>query len=205
MMIPPASAPSSATSARRRSHAIRTVMLLVLGLLLVSREGAAQARVGRDSSTRLTRYGRDLLYGTVLGFGYAGIDQWRNDPVEWGSGSSGYGKRLASNVGEFAIQETVTDLLAAAMNRPLDYQPCHCHDMGERIGWALEGAITDPTPGGHHLIAVPRIVGAYAGSFAQASWRPNTPAGRTRIALVNGTTSLLIGAGINLFHEMRAH
>ena len=64
------------------------------------------------------------------------------------------------------------------------------------------GSVTDPMPNGRHPIAVPRIVGAYAGSFAQASWRPDD-GNRVSTALVNGTVSLLIGAGINLFQEAR--
>jgi hypothetical protein len=176
---------------------------IVLSLLVpaLGREAGAQIRVGRDSSTRLNRFGRDLAYGTALGFGYAGVDQLRNDPAEWGKGWRGYEKRLASNIGEFVIQETVTDALAAAMHRPLDYQPSHSRRWSRRVGWALQAAVTDPLPNGRHPIAVPRIVGAYAGSFAQASWRPATPSGRTRTALVNGTSSLVIGAVINLYHE----
>jgi hypothetical protein len=145
------------------------------------------------------------VYGTALGFAYAGVDQLRNDPVEWGKGWHGYERRLASDVGEFVIQETVTSALAAAMNRPLDYQRCRCRGTGDRIAWALKSSITDPTPHGHRAFAFPRIIGAYAGSFAQAAWRPDTPAGRTRTALVNGSVSLLIGTGINLFYELRPH
>jgi hypothetical protein len=163
----------------------------------------AQSRVGSDSSTRITRYGRDLVYGTGMGFVYAGVDQWRNDPVEWGKGWPGYEKRLASNVGEFLVQETVTEILAGAMNRPLDYQPSPHRKTAARIAWALQQSYTDLMPDHTHPIAIPRIVGAYAGSFAQASWRPATSSGRTRIALVNGTTSLLVGAVINLYHEAR--
>ena len=167
------------------------------------RPARAQSRIGSDSSTRLARYGHDLAYGTALGFGYAGVDQWRNNPAEWGKGWPGYEKRVASNVGEFVIQESVTDVLAAAMNRPLDYQPSPHRKTSARIAWALQRAYTDPMPDHTHPLAVPRIVGAYAGSFAQASWRPATSSGRTRIALVNGTTSLLFGALINLYHEAR--
>jgi hypothetical protein len=159
--------------------------------------------VGSDSSTRAARYGHDLVYGAALGFVYAGVDQLRTDPPEWGKGWPGYEKRLASNLGEFVIQESVTDLLAAAMNRPLDYQPSPHRKASARIGWALQRMFTDPMPDDTHPIAVPRIVGAYAGSFAQASWRPGTGSSRTRITLVNGTTSLLIGGVINLYHEMR--
>jgi hypothetical protein len=139
-------------------------------------------------------------YGTVEGLGFAGVDQLRDDPVEWHRGWRGYGQRAASNVGEFYIQEAVTEGLAAAMNRPLDYVPCQCRNDGARVLSALRGALFDQMPHGHFTLAVPRIVGAYAGSFAQAQWRP-ADVSRTQAALVNGTTSLALGAVIDLYHE----
>ncbi|HEY4305014.1 MAG TPA: hypothetical protein VGM82_11135 [Gemmatimonadaceae bacterium] len=171
-------------------------------LCLVATSAHAQWRVGNDSASRWTHYGRSIVYGTALGFGYAGIDQWRKEPPEWGDGWDGYKKRAASNIGEFVIQESVTEGLAAAMHRPVDYQHCHCGSTMKRIGWAIRGAVTDPMPNGSHPLAVPRIVGAYAGSFAQASWRPSD-SDRTTVAIVNGTTSIALGALINLFYEFR--
>lgn len=158
-------------------------------------------RVGADSATRLTRLGRDLAYGSAEGLAFAGVDQLSDSPPEWGHGWPGYERRAASNVGEFVIQESVTEGLAAVMHRPLDYMRSPKHDTGDRIAWALHGAFTDEMPDGTHPLATPRIVGAFVGSFAQASWRPGNHADRTRVALVNGATSLVIGAGINLFHE----
>ena len=177
----------------------------MLGAALVcvaSSLARAQVRVGRDSSTRLNRFGRDLIYGTGEGLLFAGVDQLRNEPPEWGKGGEGYRKRAFSDVGEFVIQEGTTEALAAAMHRPLDYERCRCRGAWNRLRWALWGSVTDPMPDGRHPIAVPRIVGAYAGSFAQAAWRPSD-GDRVRTAVVNGTVSLLIGAGINLFQEAR--
>jgi hypothetical protein len=185
-----------------RRASIPLLVLLVLAALSPS-QSAAQSRVGSDSATRTTRYWRDLAFGTALGAGWALVDQQRNDPPEWGRGWHGYERRLASDVGEFVIQESVTHVLAAMLNRPLDYQPCPCRRVSRRLGWALQAAVTDPMPQGTHPIAIPRIVGAYAGSFAQAIWRPATSSSRTRTALVNGTVSLFIGAGINVFKELR--
>lgn len=182
---------------------IACALLLVASVALAPVEARAQSRVGSDSSTRMSRYGHDLVYGVALGFAYAGVDQLRTDPPEWGKSWHGYERRLASNVGEFVIQETVTDVLASMMDRPLDYQHCRCAGTWRKIGWAAQSSVTDPLPDGHRALAVPRIVGAYAGSFAQAAWRPATASGRTRTALVNGTISLIIGAGINLFYELR--
>lgn len=164
---------------------------------------AAQGRFGSDSATRLTRFGRDVAYGTIEGLGYAGIDQWRNDPVQWGKGWTGYGRRAASDIGEFYIQEVTTAGLSAVMNRPLDYARCECKEFGDRFGNALRGALFDKMADGKQSLAVPRIVGAYVGSTAQATWRPATTSGRVETALVNGTTSLAIGALINLYHEFR--
>ena len=180
-----------------------TLVLAALTVSAMSTPAAAQSRVGRDSSTRIARYGHDLIYGTALGFVYAGVDQLRNDPIEWGKGWPGYERRVASDAGEFIVQETVTDILAGVMDRPLDYQRCRCHDTGGRAAWAVVSAVTDPTAGGGHVLAVPRIVGAFAGSFAQAAWRPATATNRAQVGLVNGATSLLIGAGINLYYEFR--
>ena len=162
----------------------------------------AQARVGKDSVTRLMRFGRDVVYGTAEGLAFAGVDQLREEPAQWGTGWSGYGKRAASNVGEFLIQEGVTEGLAAAMNRPLDYTRCDCNRTGARIAWALAGALTDRMRDGTRRFAVPRVVGAYSGSFAQAAWRPDTE-DRARTAIVNGSVSLGIGALINLYREFR--
>src|SRR5436309_11791617 len=138
-------------------------------LLLAPCLATAQVRVGHDSSTRLNRFGRDLVYGVGMGLVYGEFDQLRNDPPEWGAGWDGYRRRAASDVGEFVIQEGVTEAFAAGLHRPLDYERCRCRGFGNRARWALWGSLTDPMPNGSHPVAEPRIGGAYAGSFAQAS------------------------------------
>ena len=122
-----------------RSSAVLAALLLTLA----SQVAPAQVRVGRDSSTRLNRFGRDLVYGTGLGLAYAEVDQLRNEPPQWGSGWEGYRRRAASNIGEFVIQEGVTEALAAAMHRPLDYTRCPCRGFGDRLGWVTDSAYYD--------------------------------------------------------------
>jgi hypothetical protein len=176
--------------------------IAILAVFIGAAPARAQVRVGSDSSTRLQRFGRDALYGTALGLVYGAVDQLRHQPPEWGTSWNEYDRRAASDIGEFLIQEGTTEALAAALKRPLDYERCRCGNTSRRIRWALLGAVTDPMPNGSHPIAVPRIVGAYAGSFAQTTWLP-ARSNRLQSALVNGSTSLLIGAGINLFQEFR--
>jgi len=161
-------------------------------------------RVGRDSATRLTRFGRAVGYGAIMGVAYAGVNQINDQPTEWGRNWNGFGKRVASNLGEFLIQESVTDGVAAIMKRPLDYTPCRCRGTADRIGYALGGAVTDQMPRGKHPIAIPRILGAYAGAYAQSTWRPDSRS-RLEQTLLNGTTSIAVAGLINLCHEFKRH
>jgi len=189
---------NTSASGSRRRFAIAAASLLVIAAA-APHSARAQARIGNH--TRLQRFGIDLGYGALMGLAFAGIDQARNDPPEWGGGGKGYARRAASNVGEFVIQEGVTEGLAAAMNRPLDYKHCKCQNTGARIRHALLGAVTDEMPDGSHKFAVPRVTGAYVGSFAQAAWRPNGGRNWAQVGLGRGTASIAVGGLINLFHE----
>lgn len=186
-------------SARGRAGIGRSIVFAATLAAGLAAPVAAQARIGNH--TRLERFGIDLGYGVLLGLAFAAYDQSRNDPPQWGKGGEGYAKRAASNVGQFVIQESVTEGLAAAMNRPLDYTHCKCQGFGPRTRHALLGAVTDEMPNGSHPFALPRVVGAYAGSFAQSAWRPEGSRNWLQLGLGRGTVSLAIGAGINLFHE----
>lgn len=189
----------SSSRARHLRRIASPALLLLASVVFVPSRGGAQ----QDTTQRMKRYTHNLGYGAALGFLYAGVDQLQNDPSEWGKGWPGYGNRLASNIGEFLIQETVTDLLSAALHRPLSYVYCPCNGTTHKVEWALQSSVTDVLANGRRAPAYPRIIGAYAGSFAQAAWMPET-SNQTRTALVNGTVSLLIGAGINLFYELRS-
>jgi hypothetical protein len=184
---------------RHRTSVARTTALTTTLVLSVAMPVAAQN--GNGNHTRLERFGVALVYGTLTGLAFAGIDQARNDPPEWGRGGEGYARRAGSNVGEFVIQEGVSEGLAAVMNRPVGYTRCKCTGNSPRIRHAVFGAVTDEMPNGSRKFAVPRVVGAYVGSFAQGAWRPNGGRNWLQLGLARGTASIALGAGINLFHE----
>jgi hypothetical protein len=189
----------------RRAPTRIALLAVAAALAVLPSAVAAQLHVTKDSLSRWTYFGRSLVYGTATGLAYAAFDQAIKSPSEWGNGWAGYGRRAASNVGSFVIQEGVTEGLAAAMNRPVDYTRCKCRETNKRVEWALKGAITDQMPDGTHPIAVPRIVGAYVGAFAQSTWRPAGPVVSSRAwrAVIQGTTSLALGGAINLWYEFR--
>ena len=105
--------------------------LLACSFVVIAAPSGAQVRADHGRHTRLQRFARDMAFGTVEGLALAGVDQARNRPLEWGTGTAGYGRRAASNVGEFVIQDSVTEGLAAALKHPLDYTRCRCGNISE--------------------------------------------------------------------------
>jgi hypothetical protein len=61
--------------------------------------------------------------------------------------------------------------LAALMHRSTDYQPCHCHGFGRKVGHALVETFTDRRDDGSRALSTPRFASAYAGSFTELAWR----------------------------------
>jgi len=179
---------------------LKIVLAAAIGALAIANTAIAQKYPGYDSTSRENRLARDVVYGTIMGVAFSGVDQWRDDPEEWGDSWNGYGKRVASGLGGFFIQEGVTYGLSTAMNRPMAYTRCRCTGNGKRTSWALRGALFDQMGDGSRPLAIPRIAGAYAGSFAQVAWRPHT-GNNAWLGLTRGTSSLAIGALINLYHE----
>jgi hypothetical protein len=189
----------NSTAALLARRLVSCALIASASVVLAPVQAHAQNVTNTDSLTRMGRYMHNIGYGAALGFVWAGVDQLQDDPDDWT-----YGQRLASGLGEFLIQETVTDGLAWAMHRPMIYPYCTCDHTTNRIGWGLKLGVLDQLPNGKLTPAWPRIIGAYAGSFAQASWRPAN-GDRTQTALLNGTISLLIGGGVNVYHELRHH
>ena len=195
------------TRADVSSRLARVLSLVVFIAAVASvRPLAAQSRVGPDSADRLTAYGRNMVKMSIGGLGYATWDQFTNNPRQWDHSWSGYGKRIESNVGATAIQDTVTEGIAYVMDRPVTYSRCKCTGTSNRVTWALKGTVTDQMPDGSAPIAVPRIVGGYVGAYARTTWFPsNTGNSRATRTLIDGTTTLAVSAVINLTYEFLVH
>ena len=130
----------------------------------------------------------------------AGIYQWRDRPVEWGQGASGYGKRYASEFGRNAIQQTVIYGLDTAMGLDTGFRKSNRKEFFPRMTDALAENVTSRTRTGKRVFSVPRISGVYAGGIISAeTWYPERY--NYKEGLRRGTVSLLAGFGINLIRE----
>lgn len=116
-----------------------------------------------------------LTYGIYLKTGFFALgDQATNSPPEWGGGIGGYGKRVGSRFGQFAIQNT----LSTAGNLLLQYEPrydrCRCDGFAPRLKHALLRNFVTYNRSEHELR--PQI-GLYAGAMGAgmiaSTWKPN--------------------------------
>ncbi len=198
-------------------------MLMVCAVTIVAAVGVYSQEITKDDSkpvvvnqqttttqdyvfpTHRERFNR-YLKSTVGPFrlawsaGAAGIDQWRDHPEEWGQGMKGFGRRYASNLGQNAIQQTVTYGLDEAFGLDTGFKKSTREGFGNRLKDALIQNVTSRTKSGKRVVSVPRFAGAYSGAIiSRETWYPERYSNKD--GLRAGTGSLLTGFGINLLRE----
>ena len=132
--------------------------------------------------------------------GAAGVDQWRDHPEEWGQGMKGFGRRYASNLGQNAIQQTVTYGLDEAFGLDTGFKKSTREGFGNRLKDALIQNVTSRTKSGKRVVSAPRFAGAYSGAIiSRETWYPERYSYKD--GLRAGTGNLLTGFGINLIRE----
>ena len=155
---------------------------------------------------RLNRYlwetfGPLTLVGVAVAAGY---DQGQNNPPEWKKGGSGYGKRFASRMGQYAIEQTTSYALSEAFRLDTGFEKSQRHEFSERLGDALIQNVTSRTRSGKRIISAPRLVGVYVGGLVPAlTWYPSRFSYKD--GLREGTYSLAAGFAVNVLREFIFH
>jgi hypothetical protein len=112
----------------------------------------------------------------------------------------GYGRRYASNLGQNAIQQTVTYGLDEAFGLDTGFKKSTRDGVGARVKDALIQNVTSRTKSGRRVISAPRLAGAYSGAIiSRETWYPDRYSYKD--GLRAGTGNLLTGFGINLIRE----
>jgi hypothetical protein len=151
---------------------------------------------------RFDRYVKDSVgpFGLARTAFAAGIDQWRDNPEEWGQGMKGYGKRFASGMGRNAIQQSLTYGLDEALGVDTAFQRSGREGAFARVKHAFLENVTSRTKSGGRVISAPRLVGVYTGAIvASETWYPDRYSYKDGLRM--GTGTLITGFGINLVRE----
>ena len=164
---------NSITADTRTKTGERTVNNLFNYLNMAGTEQASQFQP-------LTQRQRTQIYlKTMINpFGYikaglsAGIDQWNDNPEEWGQGASAYGKRYANILGQYSIQRTVTFGLSSVLHEDNRYFNSGKSGFWPRTKYALESGILARHDNGRRYISISQLGGVAAGAFLSRTWLP---------------------------------
>ncbi len=153
----------------------------------------------------LTQKERNQLYGKSLinpvwylkGAFSAGQNQWRDKPPEWGQGASGYGRRYADIMGQYAIQKTTTFGLESLLHEDNRYFGSGKKGFWPRTGYALKSSILARHDDGKRYPSVSLLAGYASGAFLSRPWQP--PSSNTA---GDGAVSFGISMGWNIGFSM---
>jgi len=153
----------------------------------------------------LTQKERNQLYGKsfVNPFWYlkgafsAGQNQWKDKPPEWEQGASGYGRRYADIMGQYAIQRTTTFGLESLLHEDNRYLGSGKKGFWPRTGYALKSSILARHDNGKRYPSVSLLTGYAGGAFLSRTWQP--PSTNTA---GDGAVSFGISMGWNIGFSM---
>jgi hypothetical protein len=134
----------------------------------------------------------------------SGLLQWRDVPVEWGRGWSGYGKRFASEFAESAVGDTTKYAVARLLDEDPSFYPCECVGTWRRVRHAAVAPFTARKPDGRTVFSMARVAGMTAGNLAQSTWYPG-PGGTPPAAFRHVGVDLASKIGVNLLREFIFH
>jgi hypothetical protein len=153
----------------------------------------------------LTQKERSQLYGKSLvnpiwylkGAFSAGQNQWKDTPPEWAQGASGYGRRYADIMGQYAIQKTTTFGLESLLHEDNRYFGSGRKGFWPRTSYALKSSILARHDNGKRYPSVSLVAGYASGAFLSRPWQPpsNDTAG-------DGAVSFGISMGWNVGFSM---
>ncbi len=128
----------------------------------------------------LTQKERNLLYGKSLvnpiwylkGGLSAAQNQWKDKPAGWEQGASGYGKRYADIMGQYAIQKTTTFGLESLLHEDNRYFGSGKKGFWPRTGYALKSSVLARHDNGKRYPSVSLFTGYASGAFLSRTWQP---------------------------------
>ena len=151
---------------------------------------------------RLSIYRKSILSPTTVvspALG-AGIDQWQDEPTEWGQGMAGYGRRFGSAIGRNLANKSIIFGTAALDGEDPRYFSSDATGTFLRSKHALVSAFVSYREDGSRMPAYAHFAGAYGSSFLAMTWYPPSKS-TAQHALVQGTTKIAMNAGMNLLRE----
>jgi hypothetical protein len=128
------------------------------------------------------------------------LDQATNSPEQWGGGFRGFGRRVASRVGNAVLQGTVQAPVAAVFHEDVRYITSNQPGIKSRIWHAVKYSFLTYNDQGRPTLNVANIGAYYASTAISVAWLP----GHYNVAsytLSNSTEQIALSVPVNVFQE----
>jgi len=190
------------------------LLAVCLGAPAFAQEAAASAQPAVAASVEelpeLTGMsGRALELGHQLtsAQGFAGIvastlsDHVTDFPKEWTRSPEGFGKRFASEAGQFLITKTIEFGVSALHHEDPRYFRMPLASTRQRLGHAVVSAfVARKSDGSGSTVALGHLAGAYSSWYIAQAWEPRSATGAEQFFLW-GTANMVTKTFSNTFRE----
>lgn len=151
---------------------------------------------------RARLYWRGLInpWSVVKATASGGIDHAHTKPQEWGQGWGAYGKRVANIEGQYAVQKTVSYLIAAPLHEDNRYFGSGKRGFWPRMQYALIASVSARHDNGKLYFSVSQFGGVAAGAFVSRLWLPPSESSASDAAISFGITTAS-NSGVSIVKE----
>ena len=132
----------------------------------------------------------------------AAFDQLRDRPGEWGEGWDVFAERYASHVGQYIIQRSIMFPVEAIDHEDTRYFRSTRTTYQGRIADAFLHTIWRHNDSGGMMPAYSEFLGDYGAAAVSRLWWPQRYHTGSAI-FIAGSDTILVDAGINIFHEFK--
>jgi len=132
----------------------------------------------------------------------AGFDQARDRPGQWGEGWGPFFGRYGSHLGQYAVQRSIMFPVQAIEHEDTRFFPSKRTTIKGRIGDAVLSTVWRHDDNGEMIPAYSEFLGDYGAAAVSRMWWPANYRKGSSI-FIAGSDTVLIDAGINVFHEFR--
>jgi hypothetical protein len=131
----------------------------------------------------------------------ASFDQWRDKPSQWGEGWGPFFGRYGSHLGQYAVQRSIMFPVQAIDHEDTRYFRSKRTTFQGRLGDAFLHTIWRHNDSGGMMPAYSEFLGDYGAAAARMWWPDQYHTGSAMF--VAGSDTILVDAGINVFHEFK--
>jgi hypothetical protein len=107
----------------------------------------------------------------------AGVNQELDRPTEWGQGARGYGLRMGSIYGEYAVGQVLKLGIAYARREDNRYFASGERGFGRRLGYAVMSTILARRDDGSRTISLSAIGSTAGAALVSREWQPRSTNG----------------------------